>query len=530
MNADDFNQGDANQDLGAGDRTPAVRRRGIGSAVFGLAAAAAALPVLFLVLYVGIWKWGMCRIYVSPGEMLVLSSKFGDENPSQDEMRVVPEGVKGIRERVYGEGRHFYNPVTYDRITEYTVTEIKPGYIGLVESKSGKPLEPGDFLAEKGQKGVMRKVLTPGRWRLNPYAFQVTPIPALIIKPGFVGCVTSLSGTPSKPGSLAVRGQRGILKDVLQPGIYYLNPKEYKVDVVATGYRQIAFKDVEFPSKDGFSIKLDISVVWGLEPVAVPHIINSFGNIDDVIKKVIYPQVESICRIEGSKYGAKEFIEGKTREEFQDAFTRELEIVCKSKNIDVLLGLVRAINVPTEVRTPIQEGKIAVEEKLTKEQQKITQTVKNDLEELKADVQKGIREVEAETRKLLAEVAAGGESEVAKIEAETQVQVAVIMLEAAKLDAQKTRLLGKAKADVEELMQTSKSDELSQNIAALGSPDEYARYIFASGLPEDIKIFLRYAGPGTFWTDLPEAAKNMEKLAAMKILEGKTGKSETGGK
>jgi regulator of protease activity HflC (stomatin/prohibitin superfamily) len=481
----------------------------------------AGFVLLVLVLYGGLWEWILCRVYVSPGGMLVLSAKFGDENSNPDEMRVVPDGVKGIRERVLGEGRHFYNPFTYDRITEHHVVEIPEEFIGLVESKSGKPLPPGEFLAEQGYKGVMRKVLTPGKWRLNPVAFHVTLLPATVIKPGYVGCVTSLSGKPSSTGTLARKGEKGIQQDILQAGIYYLNPREYQVDVVGAGYRHISFAGVEFPSRDGFSIKLDISVVWGLEPASVPIVVHTFGNVDDVVKKIIFPQVESICRIQGSRYGAKEFIEGKTREEFQDAFTRELEAVCKSRNIDVLLGLVRAINVPTEVRTPIQEGKIAVEEKLTKEEQKTTQTVKNDLEELKADVQKGVREVEAETTKMLAEVAANGESEVAKIEAETQVQAAAIQLEAARLDALKTRLLGKAKADVEELLQTARSDELAQSIAALGTPEDYARYVFATNLPPELKVFLRYAGPGTLWTDLPEIAKNAEKLAALKILEDK---------
>jgi regulator of protease activity HflC (stomatin/prohibitin superfamily) len=494
-----------------------------------------AIPLVLLAGYL-VWMWGFCRVYVSPGETLILKAQLGDENPNPAEMEVVPDGVKGIRERVYGEGRHFFNPITYERMSGEEVVEVNPGMIGLIESKSGKTLPPGEFIADEGFKGIRRKVLTPGKWRLNPYAFKVSPVAATIIEPGFVGCVTALSGTtprsvksagetedPAGEGRasrLAKPGERGIQPDVLQPGIYHINPREHKVDVVEIGYRQISFKGVQFPSKDGFDIKLDISVVWGLEPTNVPHIINDYGNVDDVVKKVIYPQVESICRIEGSKYGAKEFIEGKTREKFQNDFTSQLKEVCRVKKISVLIGLVREINVPKEVRTPIQKGKIAVEEKLTKEEQKTTQTVENELEELKADVRKGVREVEAETEKMVAEVRADGEKQVAEIDAETQVQVATIMLEVAKLDAEKKRLLGKAGAEVEELRQKAEADELTQNIAALGQPQDYARYIFARNLPEDIKIFLRYAGPGTFWTDLPVGAKNLEKMAAMKILEG----------
>jgi len=486
--------------------------------------------LLYLVVVEGIWNWGLCRVYVPPGAMLVLNAKLGDENLNPDENLVVEEGVKGVRKRVYGEGRHFFNPLTYDRIMDKGVLEIPTGQIGIVESKSGKSLPDGEFLADEGYKGILRKVLTPGKWRLNPIAFEVTPIQATIIEPGFVGCVTSLSGTPSLAGELAEKGQRGILKNVLQPGIYYLNPREFKVDIVEIGYRQIGMTNVEFPSRDGFTIRLDISVVWGLEPLNVPKIINSFGNIDDVVTKVIQPQVQSICRIEGSKYGAKDFIEGKTREEFQDAFTKQLELICSEKNITVLIGLVREINVPVEVRSPIQKGKIAVEEKLTKEEQKNTQTIANELEDLKADVRKGVQEVEAETDKVVAENLADGDKQVAKIGAETEVSVAKIMFEAAKLDALKKRLLGKAEADVEELKQEALADELRQNIEALGSPEDYARYIFTQNLPDDIKIFLRYAGEGTLWTDLPEGAKELEKLAALKILEEKARKREKKGR
>ena len=53
----------------------------------------------------------------------------------------------------------------------------------------------------------------------------------------------------------------------------------------------------------------------------------------------------------------------------------------------------------------------------------------------------------------------------------------------------------------------------------MGSPAAYANYAFAKGLPDDLKIWVRYAGPGTFWTDLPAGAKAIEEAAARKILE-----------
>jgi regulator of protease activity HflC (stomatin/prohibitin superfamily) len=472
-----------------------------------------------LILYVGVWKWMICRVYVGPGQVLVITSKFGEENKDPDNQRVVPEGTQGILKEVRGEGRHFYDPIAYTTDTRSEVIEIEPEQIAFVESMSGTPLTGAEFLAEEGQKGPMRRPLTPGKWRLNPFAAKATVVQATVIAPGFVGCVTRLSGGAPPEGRLADETQRGIQRKVLQPGVYYLNPREFKVDSVWVGYKEITLEDVTFPSKDGFTIKLDISVVWGLHPKDVPVIMSRIGNPEAVVQKIIRPQVESICRIEGSKYGAKEFIEGTSREQFQNAFTQQLFEEAKARNIELFIGLVRDIEVPLELREPIQKSKIAAEEQLTKEEQRKTQVVQNELEELKAQVEKGVREVGAETEKMVAEVRATGERKVATIGAEKEVAVADVARKVAEAKAEQTRILGKADAEVTELLQKAEADKFQKNVAALGNPEAYANYIFATKLPDELRIYLRYAGPGTFWTDLPAGAKSLEDAAMRKILE-----------
>ena len=106
-------------------------------------------------------------------------------------------------------------------------------------------------------------------------------------------------------------GIKGLQKDVLQPGLYYINPKAYKIDEVEVGFRHISLNNIRFKSLDSFNIELDVSVVWGLLPKNVPHIIQTLGNIREIISKVIRPQVNTIVRMEGSKHKAREFIEGK---------------------------------------------------------------------------------------------------------------------------------------------------------------------------------------------------------------------------
>jgi len=478
-----------------------------------------AFLAIFTVFYVGFWRWMVCRVYVEPGEILVLTNKLGDENANPDRDRIVKEGVKGVQAEVFGEGRHFFSPLQYHADTSSMVVEIKADEVGIVKSMTGEQLKAGDFLAEDGQKGIMRRVLTPGKYRLNPFAYEIHKVPATKIAPGSVGCVTRLTGAPSPEGQLAEPGQRGIQKNVLQPGIYYRNPNEWKIQQVWVGYNEITLENVAFPSNDGFTIQLDISVVWGLLPKDVPEIINKFGTTEDVIRKIIRPQIESICRIEGSKYGAKDFIEGTPREKFQKTFTDSLIHETKSRNIDVLLGLVRDIHVPIELREPIQNSKIAAEEQLTKEEQRKTQIIMNELEELKAGVRKGVLEVGAETEKMLAGIRATAERKVATIGGDKEVAVAEIKKKVAELSAERERILGRADADVIEMMQKAEADRFQKNVQAIGDPEAYANYIFATKLPDDLKIHLRYAGPGTFWTDLPPGARMLEDAASRKILE-----------
>ena len=477
--------------------------------------------LLLVVVWGGCWKWTMCRVYVGPDEGLVLTSKMGKANPDQENLRVVDEGYKGVYKTVLGEGRHFYNPFTFDRATTPLSVTIGLDEVGIVESKSGKPLPGGQFLVEDLEhKGIWRQVLTPGKWRLNPVAYVVKTDAVTRIDPGYVGCVTHLTGKDPGQSRLAKPDERGIQEKVLQPGLYYINPQEYKVEEIEIGFKELSFDGVTFPSKDGFQIKLDITVVYGLEPENVPFVMVRFGNVAAVVDKVILPHVESICRTEGSAYQAKDFIEGTTRETFQRTFTESLVLRAKERKITVVTGLVRAIDVPENLRQPIQQSKVAVEETLTKVEQQETQKSINILEETKADVQKGIREVEAETERIIASVRAEGEKKVAGIRADIVVEVAKIEKEIAELTAERTRILGEANAKSDQMKREAQSDRLKQCVEAIGGPSAYANYVFAKGLPEDFSVFIRYSGPGTFWTDLPAGAKTLQDAATMKILEG----------
>jgi regulator of protease activity HflC (stomatin/prohibitin superfamily) len=544
-------------------------------------AAKAVLVVAGLVVagYVGIWQWMICRIEVPPGFSLLVRYKgpwpFGasTQAPEGTLVKTTKGGGPvqvGILEDMPGPGRHFYSPLEYE--TKLVKDEkILPGKLGVIVSKIGKPLPEGTYLVDgKGYRGILRKVLTPGRYRINSYAYEVKIVDVdacalastrvernasdpTLIPPGYVGVVTNKASDP-------LTGQeRGIQEQVLQPGIYFLNPEEKRIDIVSIGYSETSLtveaqnrdggkttnapraavsdsaramstdrlgvssaddptylpgKGIEFPSNDGFPIHLDYTAIWGILPEQAPNVVRQFGTLKDVEHKVILPQIESICRMHGSRRGAVDLLVGDTREEFQNETAAELERVLTSKNLSLLFGLTRHIYVPKLVREPIQKAKIADELTKTREQEQLTAKAQADLTESKAKVVFEEKRTQAETEKMVALVGAEGEKKAKEIEAMTEKLRAEIDAKSADIDAQTTRTLGEAKAQSTKLAQEAKAQRVQLLVKAIGGPDSYERYIFAEGLPHDLRVGIFYAGPGTFWTDL----KGFEQTMLGKLI------------
>jgi SPFH domain / Band 7 family len=519
-----------------------------------------------LVGYFGIWQWTFCRIEVPAGHSLLVRYKgpwpFGSSTMAPEGTLVQTAGAGrpiqvGILEAMPGAGRHFYSPLEYEtHLVKDQV--IPPGKVGVLVAKIGKPLPEGTYLVDaKGYRGILRKVLTPGRYRINTYAYDVKVVDVdactepstrlkrkaddpTLIPPGYVGVVTNKASDP------LTGADRGIQKEVLQPGIYFLNPEEKRIDIVSIGYSETSLtveahdqngaraaaaaaagraqapdrggdrlgmstaddpvyvvgKGIEFPSSDGFPIHLDYTAIWGILPEQAPNVVRQFGTLKDVEHKVILPQIESICRLHGSRRGAVDLLVGDTREQFQNETSAELERVLTSKNLSLLFGLTRHIYVPKAVREPIQKAKIADELTKTRDQEQLTAQAQAELTESKAKVVFGEKRTQAETEKKVAEVGATGEKKAKEIDAMTEKLKAEIDAKSATIDAQTTRVLGEAKAQSVKLAKEAKAERLQLLVKAMGGAAPYERYIFADGLPADLKVGIFYAGPGTLWTDL----------------------------
>ena len=500
--------------------------------------------VWIVVLGVVAFEWIMCRVYVPDGNSLQLRYKggivFGGEDPEPGTM--ARDGQVGVQEEMRGPGRHFFNPLYWER-TIVPDFVVMPGQIAVVTSKIGSPLPSGKFLVDGDldgadrvkHKGILRKVFGPGRYRANPYAFEFNIVGSETVKvgrqdkvggwveipTGYVGVVTMQTDNPTLGLS------PGIQDKVLQPGLYPINPKEQQVDVINVGYSEtsievakqmgaggtprydeqgeplaVADTGINFPSNDGFDIQLDFSAIWGVMPADAAEIVRTFGNIAAVEEKVIEPQSESICRNNGSKMGAVELLIGESREGFQTSVSDEFQTVLATKNITLLYGLVRHIYIPQEVRQPIQKGYVSDELRLTRDEETKTARIEADLREAESKVELEAERIRVDTDRLRAGVLAEGEKEAREIAASTEQLVAKIDRNTADLDAQKTVLMGRAESGAKQMSSEASADKFRLAVEAFGSPAAFNKWEFAEQLPKSLDLKLFYAGEGTLWTDL----------------------------
>ena len=564
--------------------------------------------VIFSVLLLG-WgwyQWFCCRFFVPAGHMAVITAKSGSD-PKPGEI-LVERGQKGIWKEVLSEGRHFLDPVFHD-VQIVPAIQIPIGKIGIVTSKVGKPLPPGEIIApDHTFQGVWRDVLGPGMHRLNPQGYSVEFADAVNIPIGYVGVVTSQTGKAAAAGEFATVHTKGVLKDVLQPGLYYINPRAYQVNVIEIGMNQVSMTGktgsviemkntvksassaltglssnilnrqlqqrmnqspqrkqqnfrlrnarrveysraapmhknyaaedampaseagrmakskgaastpgysisnfVEFPSRDGFKILMDMTVEFELLPENVSRIYMLYGDLPQVVEKIILPQILSVSRLKGSSYKAQDFIMGEGRETFQKTLRDDLVRLLKEKNIIIHNAIIRNVAIPRNILQPIQESSLAKEQNLTNFALQATAKIEAELNTQIAMIDQKRREVEQETKKLVAEIRANQEQSVRLIQAQTDLQVAQIQLKRSEIEAKRQQLTGETEVKADFIRRNETARGIRMKSEALGKSGILADMKLVESLNPALKLQVIYAGEGTLWTDLKSGVIPLRK-------------------
>jgi len=473
----------------------------------------------------GLYVWDVKRVVVPADHVLILMKKDGTRS-LPDHQVVIPRppdankdpaayaewdktygDANGICEQVLPEGTYFgFSPFDYERevVSVAKVGALVPnGKVGVVIKKFGKPLPPGQVIADPAldQRGPLAKLLPPGRYNeyANPHAYQIKLFDPVVVGPGEQGVVTRMAGPLARdPNEYLVEpGEQGTQKTPEDPGFLYVNLFEKRVtpvDMRSQKFEMTGNEAITFPSSDSFTIRMQGFVEWRIISSELPRIYVQYAEGGSLIpyieEKVILPYARSYCRLVGSQYAARDFITGDTKLKFQHEFEQKLKEACAKQGIEIRQALVRDIEPPQAIKDPINDREIAKEQILQYDQQILVAHTQAELttQEQMADQNKAIGDANRQVVTILKK--AQQEKEVAVTKAQQALSVAKLRLDAAQKEADALLQRGQADAAVIVLQKEAEAKPLAQQVQAFGDGNAYAQYFFYQKMAGSVKTVL----------------------------------------
>lgn len=457
-----------------------------------------------------VFIWFFCRIEPRSDKIAVLIHKTGKDLPSGQIIATQP-GQKGIVLDVLPEGRYFRNPYNWGwKITP--ITDIPAGRVGVLTRLYGKDLEQGKIIADEGSKGIVADILRPGKYRINPYAYQVSLFDAISIRAGCVGVVLSQIGLDSlnsqlpenKRNTFLVENDlKGVGQQVLDPGTYYLNP--YIFSVVEVNLQSQRFEmsgddAITFLTMDGFTVQVEGTLEFAIERESAALLTHRVGDMEDIIKKIILPRARGFSRLEGSKSPAINYIVGETRQKFQNNLEAHLKDKCRLWGVTIKSVLARNIIVPEEIASIIRDREIAVQSAKKYEQQIEQAKSKAELTRQEMLAVQNKEKVAADTIRIRAIIEAKQDQAVKTVAANREFEVAKLENDAAAFQAQAMLSKAEAERDVIRLTNKAQADVFAEQVKAFGSGMNYAKYVFYQRIGPQIKTILSGDQPGGLGT------------------------------
>jgi len=438
----------------------------------------------------------------------VLARRVDSDMFQNAESFLLNGGQKGRQAAYLTPGTYRVNSFLFD-VTLTKVTQIKDNMVGIVTTLDGAPLPEGQiagkmitghnnfqdadaFLANGGSRGLQPHVILAGSYFLNSWFVHVEEIPMTEIPIGSVGVVISyygddgedLSGADFKHGNIVRKGCKGVWAEPLGPGKYPLNTYILRIESVPTTNLVLNWANarseahqldkhlstITVRSKDGFPFNLDVSQIIHIPMTEASKVIARFGNMNNLVSQVLEPTIGNYFRNSAQDSDVIAFLS--TRKERQASAREHINKVLDQYDVNGVDTLIGDIAPPESLMKTLTDRKIAEEQKVTYDTQRMAQETRQDLEKQTAiaDMQRQI--VEADQGVQIAERVA--DSTVKKAEGDAQ----SVKLNAA-AEAERTKLI--AGAEAQRIQMTGSAE--AEKILAIGkaNAESYELQVRAMG-------------------------------------------------
>ena len=353
-------------------------------------------------------------------------------------------GQRGPQKDILLPGTYYVNAMLFKVIPE-SAKEIKPGEVAVIVSNVGK--DPSDE--------VRRAMAAKIRERLErEEQEQVAHVSARLGDKDTVAEIKedlALNDPADRrldegahEAYVVPAGFRGIQETVVGPGRYYVNTLAVTPIVIPTTNQTVewtsgevanTFNPFEVISKDGFTMQLEVRVVFRVKPEDAPFMVAKIGSVDRLIQNVMHPLIDSIFRNQASESSAMAYLQN--RHEEQERAEARVRAHLLKYHVDVVNVLICHIHLPEELMKT-QTEKILAEQRLSMfNAQREAEERRIQLEKTKAQADNQVKLMEATVGVDIA----GKRSEQRKAEGEGE---ASYILATGRAEAEKVRLMGEA--------------------------------------------------------------------------------------
>ncbi|MGL4630411.1 MAG: SPFH domain-containing protein [Leadbetterella sp.] len=429
-------------------------------------------------------------------------------------------GRKGRQSAVITAGVYRINTFLFDvEITD--MHEIQENMVGIITTMDGASIEPGQiagksveghnnfqdadaFLTQGGNKGLQQQIILAGSYNLNPWFVRIEEIHMTEIPIGHVGVVISyvgeegvdVSGKEFKHGNIFSKGFKGVWSEPLGPGKYPINTYIQRIEIVPTTNLVLNWASarseshqldknlstITVRSKDGFPFNLDVSQIIHIPNYEAPKVIARFGNMHNLVSQVLEPTIGNYFRNSAQDSDVISFLG--SRKERQETARKYISDVLEQYNVNAVDTLIGDIVPPESLMKTLTDRKLAEEQKVTYDTQKMAQETRQALEKETAiaEIQKDI--VKADQGVVIAERVADASVKKAQGEATS------LKLQAA-ADAERVKLQANAESERIRLIANAEAEKVSkmgnaeaEKTLAIGKADAEAYKLAVSAMGE----------------------------------------------
>src|SRR5687768_6389125 len=302
-----------------------------------------------------------------------VAESFKGHDNFQDGHEFIGEGgQRGPQKDILLPGTYYINPMLFKVIPE-SAKEIRPGEVAVVVSNVGR--DPSNDVRRKMAQKVRQRMEREELEQVEESAHRLDKID----DDKTVDEIRAdlISGDPADrrldegahEAYVVPEGFRGIQEAVVGPGRYYVNTLAITPIIIPTTNQTVewtagevanTFNPFEVISKDGFTMQLEVRVVFRVKPEDAPFMVAKIGGIERLIQNVMHPLIDSIFRNQASESSAMAYLQN--RHEEQERAEARVRAHLLKYHVDVVNVLICHIHLPEELMKT-QTEKILAEQR-----------------------------------------------------------------------------------------------------------------------------------------------------------------------